>query len=699
VIRPAIQRSTAAAAPERPESLLAGDAWLERLREVENSAELGRLGRFQVLSEIGRGGQGVVYRALDPDSGDVVAVKRLHPARGDRREVLHQIETEVRAVGALSHPNVVRTRGVEMDGAHSLLVMDWVDGVPLTEWASPAGDRRSDREIVALVARVAEILAHAHERGVIHRDLKPTNVLVDAAGQPHLLDFGLARLDLETSMTTAASTRFVGTLAYAPPELVEKGSGAIDARSDLYSLGVTFYEMVEGRPPCDLGQSISSAVQAILHAEPRPLTGPLRDTRLEAVLRRLLAKLPDDRYASAGELLDDLQRWLRGDRLSPAATTAGRKAVRRRWRKPAALAGAALALAFAAVVSGSAWDRQRRAADASAPERATRTLRSAGLNSSEAAPWNSYDADQVLGRVSQAVSMELRGDPRAEIAARLALVENFAGLGLWPEAARESRRASALIESRGEKGGAMHAAAAAMLAASDQGPVDPAGALVRIREAAASIPPERLAQADWMNALSSYARDRRARGQTAQVIGTVTRASDLVRRLPSAPPATRARMFELRGEMMTELELWPAAERAYREAIAEREGTMDAGLPAAWSNLGSSLLRQGRSSEAIEHYREAAALRCEFLFRRSPEAREFLAMAAALRRDGLDGTRLLALGRVLDLWAPEFGPALLVTARRYAEAEERLGHSAEAEGLREAIRVLQPKAPAANPRS
>jgi len=689
VIRPLAPPPPAADAADRPQALLRDVAWLDRLREVEASEPLGRLGRFEVFAEIGRGGQGVVYRALDPDSGDVVAVKRLHPARGDRREALHQVETEARAVRALSHPDVVRTRGVEADGAHLLLVMDWVDGVPLTEWAASGTARRSRDEIVTLVARVAEILAHAHERGVVHRDLKPTNVLVDGAGRPHLLDFGMARLDLETSMSSVASTRFVGTLAYAPPELVERGPAAVDARSDLYSLGVSLYEMLEGRLPCEFGESIGSAVQAILSAEPRPLSGAPRDARLEAILHRLLAKQPDDRYGSAAELLEDLRAYLRGDRPKAHGGAVKRSSRRRHLRVWVGVAGAASILALAVTLTGAARDRERRADDARATGVAVRVLRAAGFHAEADAPWSVTDADRVLAQASQAVDRELNADAAAQIEARLFLAHNLARLGLWPEAAREARLAKERLAASGTKTGPEHAAATALIELASADPAGRPGAWMRLAAALERFPAGALIHAEWLTDLEIYARGQMTRGNGEAATLAVTRAADLVRRLPEPHPNTRFRALDLRASAFATLEDWPEAERAYREAIADRRGRIDPLLPVAWSNLGSILLRKGDAAEALRHYREAAALRCEFLAAQSPADPDFPAMAAELRRDGFDAPRLRALGRLFQERAPRFVPALIITARRAAEAEDRLGHAARAAALREAIQTLE----------
>ena len=190
------------------------EAWLERLQQAEVAAALGRMGAYELLEEIGRGGQGVVFRARQPGTGREIALKRLLAGAFASPAARRRFEREIEAVTALAHPGIVTVHGVEQVEGAPVLAMEWVAGVPVTEWAA----RRARPEVLQLFLQLCEALQHAHQRGVLHRDLKPSNVLVDASGRPRVLDFGLAKRSTDQGSTISRSGEFLGTPAYAPPE-------------------------------------------------------------------------------------------------------------------------------------------------------------------------------------------------------------------------------------------------------------------------------------------------------------------------------------------------------------------------------------------------------------------------------------------------------------------------------------------------
>jgi len=213
------------------------------------------LGRYEVLRELSGGGQGVVYLARQFGTRRTVALKRFLPAGGASisRELA---EREVQAAARLDHPGLVTLYGLDEIDAQWFLVMEYVDGVPLTRHAS---ERALDpRAALALLLRVCDAVQHAHQRGVLHRDLKADNILVDAAGQPHVLDFGLAHCVAGTAPASAS----LGTLPYAAPERLRGEPG--DVRADVYALGVLTYEMLTGRRPHEESDGVASTVHAIL---------------------------------------------------------------------------------------------------------------------------------------------------------------------------------------------------------------------------------------------------------------------------------------------------------------------------------------------------------------------------------------------------------------------------------------------------
>jgi len=244
-----------------------------------------RLGPYEILAPVGAGGMGEVYRARDPRLGRDVAIKVLHAGYTDR------LQSEARAIAALNHPHICAVYDIGPD----YLVMEYIEGLPL-KGPFPK------KEALRLGTQIAQALEAAHARGITHRDLKPANILVTASGVK-LLDFGLATLTLpEDSQATASVAGMVmGTVGYMSPEQV-RGQPA-DARSDIFSFGVVFYEMLSGERPF-LGDNGIAAMAAILHKEPPPLDA---DTELQAIVTRCLRKIPDERFQSATELFRALE--------------------------------------------------------------------------------------------------------------------------------------------------------------------------------------------------------------------------------------------------------------------------------------------------------------------------------------------------------------------------------------------------------
>ncbi len=284
-----------------------------------------RLGPYEILAPLGAGGMGEVYRAHDPRLGRDVAIKVLPADLTGDAESRRRFEHEARAAAALNHPNIVTIHSVEESGGTMFLTMELVDGRPLSE-RIPAGGIPTG-ELLPMAVALAEAVAAAHVRGVIHRDLKPGNVLVDDAGQIKVLDFGLARLvdpvapqgaDLAQTMTQEGIV--VGTYPYMSPE--QALGRPVDARSDLFSLGAVLYEMATGRRPFR-GSTAVEVVGKILHQAPDPLDSDANSGRdsLARVIWKCLEKEADRRYQTARDLVADLRnldRDLRAGRTDPA---------------------------------------------------------------------------------------------------------------------------------------------------------------------------------------------------------------------------------------------------------------------------------------------------------------------------------------------------------------------------------------------
>ncbi len=300
------------------------------------------LGRFTLLAELGRGGMGMVYRAHDPELGRTVAIKGLlRDEGGFDRVAVERFRREARAAAKLRHPGIVAVHGVgEVDG-RAWLVMDEVAGKPLMEHMSERG--RDPREAARLVARVADAIAYANREGVIHRDLKPDNVLVDSEGRPRVVDFGLAlTLDSAERARLTASGAVLGTPCYMAPEQARGQIDRIGPWTDVYGLGALLYDALTGVPPFE-SPNVGDLLYRVSEVEPSPpsRSAPGVPADLDAICLRCLEKDPRRRFPDAGEVATELDRWLAGEpvRTRPRGPldAARRFLVRRRGRIAAVL--------------------------------------------------------------------------------------------------------------------------------------------------------------------------------------------------------------------------------------------------------------------------------------------------------------------------------------------------------------------------
>lgn len=269
-----------------------------------------RLGRFELEAELGVGAFGYVFRARDTELDRTVAMKVQRAGSFASDEEVERFLREARSVAQLKHPAIVALHDTgRSDDDVCYLVTEYVEGETLEE--SLENSRFEQQVAAKLVAEIAEALQYAHEHGVIHRDVKPSNILIDHDVRPHIMDFGLAKRDVGDTMTSDG--RVMGTPAYMSPEQARGQSHQVDARGDIYSLGVVLYEMLTGERPFQGNRRM--LLLQVLQDEPRPprqLNEQIpRD--LQTICLKAIAKSPSRRYQSAGEFAEDLRRWLRDE--------------------------------------------------------------------------------------------------------------------------------------------------------------------------------------------------------------------------------------------------------------------------------------------------------------------------------------------------------------------------------------------------
>ena len=271
-------------------------------------------GDYELLAELGRGGMGVVYRARQQSLDRVVAVKMLN--RGEWASLTDQarFRAEAEAAARLDHGHIVPVYEVGTEAGQPYFSMKYIDG---TNLARELLDGPLDaRHAASLLLPVARAVHYAHQRGVLHRELKPSNILLDAEGQPHVSDFGLAKR-IEDDVQLTRSGAILGTPSYMPPEQAAGSRGQLGPASDVYGLGTILYHMLTGRPPFQAASAVDT-VLLVLEQDPLPprLLNAKANRDLEMVALRCLQKPPELRYATAAELADDLEAFLAGEPVS-----------------------------------------------------------------------------------------------------------------------------------------------------------------------------------------------------------------------------------------------------------------------------------------------------------------------------------------------------------------------------------------------
>jgi serine/threonine-protein kinase len=306
-----------------------------------------RFGDYELLEEIGRGGMGVVFKARQSSLSRTVALKMILTGQLASPAEVERFRLEAEAAARLDDPNIVPIYEVGAENGFHYYTMKFVDGGNLAEWHHSRPRRARDEKAMArLLATVADAVHHAHQRGVLHRDLKPANILVDAAGQPHVADFGLARR-LSSDGSPCTPTPYgatIGTPSYMAPEQA-LGPNKVTTAADVYSLGCILYELLTDQPPFRAETPFATLLEVLERSPRKPSElRPSLDRDLETITLKCVEKDPARRYASAGELADELRRFASGEPIR--ARPANRLERMRRWcRKEPLLAGAVAAIA------------------------------------------------------------------------------------------------------------------------------------------------------------------------------------------------------------------------------------------------------------------------------------------------------------------------------------------------------------------
>ena len=352
-----LERGLGALADENEEALVVTEEAVTEIQHDTRSERLvqmlGELGDYELLEEVGRGGQAIVYRAYQKSLNRTVALKVIGLGPLATEAHLKRFRREAEAAASLDHPNIAPIYEVGERDGWCYFSMKFVEGGQLDEVVRRTP--MSIRQAAEVVAKVARTVHYAHKHGILHRDIKPGNILVDKNGEPHLTDFGLAQL-VETESTVTGTLEVLGTPSYMAPCQAAGEHTKLSKATDVYGLGAVFYQLLTSRPPF-AGATSYETIRLVLETEPRPprRLNPRVDGELSTICLKCLEKDPRRRYSSALALAEDLEHWLKHEPIR--AKRSGFFTHARKWvqRKPAIAALIASLIALAAAIGWNVW--------------------------------------------------------------------------------------------------------------------------------------------------------------------------------------------------------------------------------------------------------------------------------------------------------------------------------------------------------
>lgn len=434
------------------------------------------IGSYRIVRVLGEGGMGIVYEAEQEQPRRSVALKVIKPGFATP-ERLWRFEHESKALGRLQHPGIAQIYEASTAdtgfGQQPYFAMELIRGQSLLSYAD--GHHLNTRQRLALATKICDAADHAHQRGLIHRDLKPGNILVDETGQPKILDFGVARVTESDAQATLQTDlgQILGTLDYMSPEQVLADPQGVDTRSDVYSLGVVLYELLSGRLPYDLSRrQLHEAARTIQEEDPASLSSISRNYRgdIETIVGKALEKDKGRRYASAADMAADIQRYLSDEPITarpPSSAYQLQKFTRRHRALVAGIAAVFVVLAGGVIVSSAlairanragqvatlernrALAEKQRADDESAAAKAVNRFLQEDLLSQasayqQARPGSKPDPDlkvrTALDRAAARIEGKFDKQPVVEASIRQTIGMTYLELGIYPEAQRQLER-------------------------------------------------------------------------------------------------------------------------------------------------------------------------------------------------------------------------------------------------------------------